>query len=288
MAVDGRLDAHHCTAVLRAATTPTQVGRIAQLAAQANLSHNAPVVRALFGAWCRCHYYQFAMAVLEEAVEHEVLNPREVPALLNNPLARLAKSRDYSHAWELFRLVQATTPSFADGLHYNIMLQLTSEEADEEEFSPTAAAAGHDQNGGGGEGSVAATPRTPSPPTERQLLAEMRQAGLRQDTATFNTRLQRRLRIYNASAAAADLASSTHRSGSRSNTSSSSTTTVCAAVERLLHEMRYLGVAPNKVTYILLHQFYLENALAGPPLCSTSGLFVTRGAGQQSSLPPPR
>ena len=100
----------------------------------------------------------------------------------------------------------------------------------------------------------------------------MRQAGVRQDTVTFNTRLQCRLRAHLAPTATAATA---RHSGRRAD--------VFVTVERLLQEMRYLGVGPDKVTYILLHQFYLQNAMAGPPVRSSSGLFVARGSGEPSN-----
>jgi len=229
LAAAGTMNAHHCTAMMQAAIGPAQAGRIARLATQAKLDWEPPVVRALFGAWCRCHYYEFALAVLEEAVERKVLKPVDLPLLLTKPLAVLAKQGAVHagnqqgsrvQAWQLFRVIQDTP--FVDRFHYNTMLQLTSVPFDVDIAAGAAPV----------EGLV----------SEVELLAEMEQAGIAMDVVTFNTRLQRRLALVQ-----------TARHPSVGPTDNS----ISDAIDNVVHEMKHTGVGPNMVTYLLLHQSYL-------------------------------
>eukprot|EP01043_Picozoa_sp_COSAG02_P000215 COSAG02_NODE_4_length_69935_cov_46.806590_23_plen_765_part_00 len=162
-----QLKAAHCTAVLSVAATPAEVGRIARLADDAGLESDLPVVRTLFGAWCRCGHFEYAVAVLQDAVERGMVDQQQARILATKPLAAVARKTDNS--WKFFRLLQAA--NLADRFHYNIML-------------PSCTPVGTSSAG------VSEAPRCQDRPTVALLLADFQESGESLSTDTFNTRLK--------------------------------------------------------------------------------------------------
>ena len=163
-----QLKAPHCTAVLAAAATPADVGRIARLAGDAGFESDLPVVRTLFRAWCRCKHFEYAVAVLQDAVERGVIEQQQAHVLATKPLAAATAKVD-SCSWHFFRLLQAAR--LVDRFHYNIMLPVC------EPIGISSAELGEARQDRG----------RPTVPT---LLAELQESGERPCTDTFNTRLK--------------------------------------------------------------------------------------------------
>lgn len=163
-----QLKAAHCTAVLAAAATPADVGRIARLAGDAGFERDLPVVRTLFRAWCRCQHFEYAVAVLQDAVERGIIEQQHARVLATKPLAAAAAKAD-SCSWQFFRLLQAAR--LVDRFHYNIMLPVC------EPIGKSSAELGDARQDRG----------RPTVPT---LLAELQESGDRPSTDTFNTRLK--------------------------------------------------------------------------------------------------
>ena len=204
LAARRQLGPHHCTVVMGAAVSPGEVGRIARLADDAGLEGDEPTVRTLFKAWCRCEHYAYAVAVLRDAVDRGVVERSQARVMATKPLVAAAGRREgqqaRSSAWTLFDLLQEE--GLADKIHANIMLPLCSApsaaDADEspQARAPTVAEL-MEQLGGGGTDSFNTRLREAAREPGREgetscaaaaaaLVAEMRQAGVPPDAATYS------------------------------------------------------------------------------------------------------
>jgi len=205
LAARRQLGPHHCTVVLGAAVSPGEVGRIARLADDAGLEGDEPTVRTLFKAWCRCEHYAYAVAVLRDAVDRGVVERDQARVMATKPLVAAAGRREgqqaRSSAWTLFDLLQEE--GLADKIHANIMLPLCSapSAADADESSraraPTVAELMEQLGGGGGTDTFNTRLREAAREPGREgetscaaaaaaLVAEMRQAGVPPDAATYS------------------------------------------------------------------------------------------------------
>lgn len=271
-AAEGLLTARHCTAMLHAmarqqqpvggdredspgdgaiaAVAAERIAEFARVVRERRLDGDAAVVRALFGAWCRCGEYSLGVSELERAAAHGVLSMADARRLLMKPLVGLARQGGAVGAWQLFRPLQAS--ACVDVGHYNVMLGALDDDADDVDDAddlgcPDQAAACATtvvvvaERGGSG------------PPDERGLLAAMGRAGVAPDTVTFNMRLQRKLR------GCSDVGSRGvgGRKGNGGFVRGRGSEDAADWAAATVADMRAAAVPPNKATYLLLHRAYL-------------------------------